>query len=142
MMGFIHACVGAGLGSFFRRPSAAFGAGVVSHAVGDVIPHKEAPLAVELVLLAGTLTFIGRRFGVGSPEFAGAVGGVSPDLEHALVLFGLMPESARVFPTHNHILPHGKSDEYISQILAGLAGLAVAERGKLLVSERAQPEAA
>jgi len=54
------------------------------------------------------------------------VAAVLPDAEHALVDYGVMPRSKRVFPTHNRALPHGRSDEWLSQAAVGIAALVVA----------------
>lgn len=127
MMGSVHACIGAGVGSFFESRAAAFAAGVASHAVSDACPHRDLdnPIA-EAVLAAGVLIGIGCWKGAGSPEFWGAIGGLAPDLEHGLVIAGLMDKEREVFPTH---IADGKwhgdesGTERVSQLLLSAAAL-------------------
>lgn len=126
-MGAVHVCVGAGVGALCRTRALSAALGTLSHAVCDIIPHSEAPLKLDLVLMAAVLGGLAGRFGLRSKEIAGAVAAVLPDAEHALVHFGAMPRSARVFPTHNRALPHGRSDEWLSQAAVGIAALLVAE---------------
>ncbi len=127
MTGSIHACLGALAGSLFRNRAGAFAAGAVSHALGDIIPHKEAPLWADASAMPLILWWIARRFGADSPQMAGALGGVSPDIEHAPAALGLRREYGSLFPTHNNLLPHGKGDEFLSQILLGAAALLTLE---------------
>ena len=96
----VHAVIGAALGKAAGHPGKAFAAGVASHLIGDLTPHKDLPAKVELPLLAVTISAIAWVFGVKSPQFWGAVGGFAPDFENAAWMFGLTkPESCR-FPTH------------------------------------------
>ncbi|MCC6484486.1 MAG: hypothetical protein IT209_06515 [Armatimonadetes bacterium] len=123
MTGSAHACLGALVGSFFRAKPRAFVAGAASHALGDMFPHREAPLWADALLTPIVLTWISRKFGVNSSEMAGALGGLSPDIEHLPAALGVREEYGSLFPTHNHLLPHGRSDEYLSQILIGAGAL-------------------
>lgn len=100
MLGSVHACIGAGVGSFTDEKLVAFAAGVVSHAVADAIPHRDLAPEHEAPLLLGTLAAIAYWKGLDSPEFWGALGGVLPDFEHALVVAGLMGPERVIFPTH------------------------------------------
>jgi hypothetical protein len=100
VLGSVHACIGAGVGSFTDRKCVAFAAGVLSHAVADSLPHRDLAPEHEAPLLLGTLAGIACWKGLDSPEFWGALGGVLPDFEHALVVAGLMGPERRIFPTH------------------------------------------
>ncbi len=126
MTGAVHASIGAGVGSFCKNKSTAFVSGVISHLVADMLPHKDLSPAIEVPLLLGALAGIAAWKGLDSPEFWGAVGGVIPDSEHALLLAGLIDETQEIFPTH---IDNGKwhgpeNGERISQILIAAAALA------------------
>ena len=110
MTGFIHAAIGAAIGKYVRCKPLAFGLGVLSHGVGDVIPHHDLGVA-EAPLLAATLARIVQQHGWNSPQFFGALGAVCPDFEHIPTelrrdprRFAPMPE--KLFPTHNGKIPH------------------------------------
>jgi hypothetical protein len=97
---------------------------VGTHLIGDLIPHRDYPLAVELPLLLTALALLALRHGVSSATLWGALGGVLPDVENGLHLMGLAPESAKLFPTHNGVLPHGRPIRSIAnQILLVLVAL-------------------
>lgn len=100
MLGAVHACIGAGVGSFTDKKSAAFAAGVVSHAIADALPHRDLTPEQEAPLLIAALVGIGCWKGFDSPEFWGAMGAVAPDFEHALGYVGLIGDEQKVFPTH------------------------------------------
>ncbi len=124
MTGSGHACIGALAGAIARRPGSAFVLGLASHVICDIIPHGEAPAALDLVLTGAALGGIAAGFGARSPEFAGAVGAALPDVEHGLVLAGLMGRESCIFPTHNGVLPHGTGGGLLWQVAA--AGAAIA----------------
>ena len=96
----VHAVVGAAVGKLVGSRAGAFAAGVATHFVGDLLPHKDFDPKVEAPLLLGALGLLANRCGVDSPEFAGAVGGVLPDAENAAAIVGLLPHDRKVFPTH------------------------------------------
>ncbi len=96
----VHAVIGAAIGKAAGHPGKAFTAGVASHLLGDLTPHKDLPASVELPLLAVTISAIALKYGLKSPEFWGAVGGFAPDFENAAWMHGLMPKEACRFPTH------------------------------------------
>ena len=100
MTGTAHAAIGAGLGALVGDPAKAFIAGVLSHQIADTMPHKEAPPILDVPALFGLLGFLGVRYGLRSPQFWGAVGGVAPDLEHVPPRVGLPPGEKRYFPSH------------------------------------------
>ncbi len=98
----VHAVIGAALGRASGGPPQAFVAGVASHLIGDLTPHKDFPARVELPLLAITISLIALIFGIKSPEFWGAVGGFAPDFENAAWMAGLIKQEGCRFPTHVH----------------------------------------
>jgi hypothetical protein len=98
----VHAVIGAALGKAAKHPGKAFAAGVASHLIGDLTPHKDLSAKVELPLLAVTISAIAHKYGIKSPEFWGAVGGFSPDFENAAWMHGLMDQDQCRFPTHIH----------------------------------------
>ena len=129
MTGATHASIGAALGAIIRRPALAFLAGVFYHLAADAVPHRDIPAVLDIAILMPTLAYIAKRHGAGSPQFLGALGGVAPDLEHALVKLGVIRLSDEVFPTHvEDGRWHGRdSGERIGQLLTFAAGLLVAE---------------
>ena len=96
----VHAVVGAALGTLSGSRGGAFVSGVATHLLGDLLPHKDFDPKVEAPLLAATMGLLAWRCGLTSPAFAGAVGGVLPDVENAAWMTGLIPQSAVRFPTH------------------------------------------
>jgi hypothetical protein len=83
-----------------RRRDRAFAAGVATHLLGDLTPHKDFPIQIEAPLLVGMLGLIAWRCGVKSPEFWGAVGGFIPDAENAAYVLKLWPKKNLRFPSH------------------------------------------
>lgn len=100
MMMTTHALVGAALGRVARNRSAALLLGIASHALGDLLPHRECPAAIDVPIGMGVLALIAAKFGWDSPEMLGAVGGIAPDGEHLATEIGLQEPSAEIFPTH------------------------------------------
>lgn len=95
-----HAIIGATLGRLAGHRGAAFVAGVASHVVADLLPHRDYDVPREAALLAAALAVVAARHGVGSPAWYGALGAVAPDLENALsIVTGLEPRLR--FPTHD-----------------------------------------
>lgn len=125
MMAWVHASVGAVLGRLIGHQGKAFGAGVASHAICDLLPHRDLTPKVEASLLAVALGLLVWRKGLLSPEVAGAVGAISPDFENAAASTGLIPQSMMVFPTHQGPGTHGRQTESILPQVA-LAGLCLA----------------
>lgn len=100
MIGAVHVVLGAAVGGLTRNKSTAFLAGVISHALTDALPHKDYDPVVEIPLLGAALAGITIWKGADSPEFWGAVGGIAPDVEHALSVAGLIGPEHKIFPTH------------------------------------------
>lgn len=126
MIGAVHAGIGAALGAILRKKSSAFLAGVASHLVADAIPHTDFSVKVEVPLMAGALACIAAWRGADSPEFYGALGGIAPDAEHALLISGIITSDQEMFPTHvQNGKYHGRgSGERWSQLLIALAAVA------------------
>jgi hypothetical protein len=126
MIAGVHACVGAALGRLCGNKIAAFALGVVSHAVCDKIPHKDFPIQIEVPLLAVALGVIGTTNGMDSPEFLGAMGAVSPDVENGFAKLGLINETQMRFPTHQGPHSHGREiQSKLPQAVLAAACLAV-----------------
>jgi hypothetical protein len=109
MMAWTHAAIGAAVGTMTPTEEAALVAGVVSHGVADLMPHRDFNMEVELPLLALMLVAIAWRFGLRSRQFWGAVGGFLPDIENGLEILGFL--SGTVFPTHTKkawFIGHGR----------------------------------
>ena len=131
MIAAVHACVGAAVGRFFKNKGAAFAAGVASHLIADAVPHRDLDAKLEVPLLAAALVGMAKWRGVDSPEFWGALGGAAPDVEHGLLLAGLIEREQEVFPTHVEGGKfHGReSGERWSQAIAACASLAAVALG-------------
>ena len=97
-----HTCINAAMGRLFRKPAAAFAAGVIAHAALDLMPHKDiAAHKAEGLLVATMLGIIGTSCGFKSPPFWCAMGGVLPDVEQVLPWTDPKRGRHRWFPTHN-----------------------------------------
>lgn len=112
MTGSVHAAIGAALGRRIKHPAVAFVAGVVSHFIGDVVPHRDLGSG-EVPILGATMLAIARRHGVNSAEFWGAMGGIVPDFEHIPTELRrdprrFEPMETKWFPTHNGKVQHGE----------------------------------
>jgi hypothetical protein len=112
MTGFVHAALGALIGRVVKNPVLAFGGGVCSHVIGDVVPHQDMGMG-ETPLVFATLGYMGYKHGWSSPQFWGALGAVCPDFEH--ITYELKddprrfePMEEKLIPTHNNRLPHGR----------------------------------
>jgi hypothetical protein len=110
MTGSVHAAVGALIGKHVKNKPLAFTLGVLSHGIGDMIPHHDLS-AAEVPFAVGTLLRIGQQHGWKSSEFICALGAVAPDLEH--IPYELKKDPRRFqamdvkwFPTHNNKLNH------------------------------------
>ncbi len=127
MIGAVHAGIGAALGVLFKKKTAAFAAGVVSHAVADALPHHDYPPKVEVPLMAGAMLLIGKLRGFDSPEFWGALGAIAPDTEHGLAAMGIGSFDHEIFPTHSSgAKRHGRrSNERLSQLAIAAASALV-----------------
>ncbi len=102
-----------------HRRSRAFLAGVGSHLLADLAPHRDFTPALELLLMAGALAAVGGAAGFRSSAFAGALGGVAPDVENGFAAAGVA--SRPLFPTHRGV--HGRSSRglWTQIVLSGAA---------------------
>ncbi len=125
MTGAVHALIGAALGAFCGKKSTAFLSGVASHILADALPHSDLKPSAEIPTMLGALALIAKLKGINSKEFAGALGAIAPDIEHGLLLLGMIEREQEFFPTHiNEGKLHGPdSGEKISQILIASASL-------------------
>jgi hypothetical protein len=130
MMAWTHAMIGAAVGSRTDTPQAAFLAGVVSHGLADLVPHRDYNIPIELPLLCVALASIAYRYGLESRQFWGAVGGFSPDIENGLEVLGYLPGT--LYPTHTKkpwFVGHGhKVKSALPQLLIAMICLLVAEK--------------
>ena len=112
-----------------KDPAKAFVAGVISHHFTDRMPHREAPLTLDVPAVVGFLVFLRFRYGSRSPQLWGALGAIAPDFEHVLARFGVLGKEERYFTTHRnkgHI--HGNEKvESDNQVLAAFLGGFLAE---------------
>ena len=107
MIASVHAVVGASIGKLAGEPKGALAAGVASHLLMDLLPHKDFDARTEAFLLAPTMAIIAWKFGLTSSEFVGAFGAIAPDLENAASRIGLLAEENMRFPTHLGEDKHG-----------------------------------
>ena len=118
----VHGLIGAALGKVLKDKKLAFIAGVASHFVADMIPHRDLSVEAESVLAAGSLAAITATQGTASAAFWGALGAMLPDTENAINY--LRGEGRYFFPSHTD--RHGpKVGEIISQVGIALICLAI-----------------
>ena len=129
MMAWVHAAVGAALGSRIDDKPGAVAGGVASHLICDLLPHRDYEMPVELPLLSCALAFIAWRHGARSPQMAGALGAILPDIENGLERLGAV--NGTLFPTHTKqswYIGHGrKVSSPLPQILLAFVCLLLAE---------------
>jgi hypothetical protein len=123
MIAAVHALMGATLARFCNTKTQAALLGGASHAVADMLPHRDFDLPEEAFLLAGALTVVWARKGSDSREFAGALGAVLPDLENLIGRVRRLPDEELLLPTHRHL--HGpEAPNLIPQLALASVGLA------------------
>ena len=122
MMVVPHTCVNAAAGRWFKRPVTALAAGILAHALLDLMPHKDVSAHAAEGLGAGLmLGIVGTCCGFNSASFWCAVGGVLPDVEQVLPWTNPQLGKRRWFPTHNrrfHSLPVPGAKEWRLSLLA------------------------
>jgi hypothetical protein len=133
MMVSVHAAVGAAVGSIVGRRRAALMGGIVSHAICDLLPHRDYDPKIEAPLAAIVFAYLAKRYGVDSPQFIGATGAVLPDFENGLRVLGIIHHDSMLFPTHNDKCPwflgHGeKVESPLSQAVLAAIALVIADR--------------
>jgi len=134
MMVSVHVAVGAAIGAGVRKPWLSFVSGAASHLLCDLVPHKDYDIKIEAPLAVAMFAYLIKRYGLNSPQVAGAFGAIAPDGENAAAVLGIIPADSTVFPTHNDKKPwfvgHGsKVPSPIPQIALAIICLALADRG-------------
>ena len=122
----IHALAGAALGALLQDRRKALLAGVAAHLPTDLLPHYHLSDTGEVLTAIASLVFVGLRYGGDSPEFAGAIGALLPDLEVVANRLHLLPENSQVFPTHRGLHGHRQSHP-TTEILLALGSLLILE---------------
>lgn len=119
--------LGAAIGSLCRKKRDAFLAGIASHLIADITPHRDWSWEVEPLFAVGALLGIGAWRGLDSTEFWGALGGIAPDAEHTLLISGVIRREDELFPTHFKAGKyHGRqTKKRWSQLLIAAASVAV-----------------
>lgn len=116
-----HTGINAAAGRLFRRPAAAFITGVISHALLDLVPHKDVSAhKAEGALVFIMLGLVGSSCGWRSPAFWCAMGGVLPDVEQVLPWTDPARGRRRYFPTHSrrwHSLPVPGAEDYRTSLM-------------------------
>lgn len=109
----VHVAAGTIIGSFLSNPIIGFFAGLGSHLILDLIPHKElftvkrelwAVLILSLVLLP--LAWVWGKF---VPVFMAGLGAVLPDVEILCWKWNKLSKEKLLFPTHTSLLPQRES---------------------------------
>ena len=101
------------MGYFLAKdPEVAFLLGVVSHAILDMLLHSQFPQVKENLFYLGIFTLFAslqlyQNSGEDERILWGALGGVLPDAERVLVLWGLISQEQMIFPTHSGLFPSG-----------------------------------
>ncbi len=135
MTGSVHAAIGAALGRYVQNKPLAFAAGIISHLVGDVVPHHDMGPG-ETPIVFATMARIVQQHGWNSPQFWGALGAILPDFEHIPGELNQDPRrhgpmQEKWFPTHNDQVPHAdwpwpESWGVVMQVVLYLGGLYLA----------------
>ncbi len=115
-----HAATGAAIGRLVQRPAGGFAAGLVSHAVLDMLPHHDYQRTVTGVIDfgLGLLFLLACGFSRSSRTGYWAIlGATIPDLEVALSQFGVISEEDLKFPTHGGLLPHVRAPRIVGALL-------------------------
>jgi hypothetical protein len=95
----LHVASGAAIGAAVRSRRAAVGLGLLAHAAGDRIPHRDiASRRFELRSGAALLLLVALRRGLLDPATLGGAAAAAPDLEHVLRL--PRPGGRKLFPSH------------------------------------------
>jgi hypothetical protein len=127
----LHVASGAAIGTAVRSRRAAVGLGLLTHAVGDRIPHRDiASRRFELRSGVALLLLVALRRGPFDPATLGGAAAAAPDVEHVLRL--PRPGGRKLFPSHRFRGWHraGGLPAWLQLLAAGaLAGL-VLGRGR------------
>jgi hypothetical protein len=95
----LHVATGAAAGTLARSRSQAVVLGLLSHLLGDRMPHHDIPnRGFELRSGSAVLLAVALRRGLFDPVTIGAAAGSAPDIEHVLRL--PRPGGRKLFPSH------------------------------------------
>ncbi len=95
----LHVATGAAAGTLARSRPQAVALGLLSHLLGDRMPHHDIPdRRFELWSGSAVLLAVALRRGLFDPVTIGAVAGSAPDVEHVLRL--PRPGGRKLFPSH------------------------------------------
>jgi len=140
----VHAIIGAALGSLAGSSLPAAVAGFASHAALDLLPHNDAIVsskyangAIDLGATASLSALLIARYGARSPEVAGALAAVAPDLENGLSMLGVISSESMLYPTHRKRSRGGIGHGRTSRSRRGQALTLVVGMLALLLCERA-----
>ena len=121
----LHVASGAAIGAVTRSRRVAVGLGLLAHAAGDRIPHRDiASRRFELRSGAALLLLVAWRRGLFDPATLGGAAAAVPDVEHVLRL--PRPGGRKLFPSHRFRGWHraGGLPAWLQLLAAGvLAGL-------------------
>ena len=124
----LHVASGAAVGATARSRRTAVALGLLSHAVGDRIPHRDIPSRrFELRSGVALLLLVALRRGALDRATIGAAAAATPDVEHVLRL--PRPGGRKLFPSHRFEGWHrpGGLPTWLQLLTAGvLAGLVLA----------------
>ena len=128
--GGVHLLSGFAIGAVTPSPTAAFAAGLASHAVLDAVPHRDyvgfganAIDGAAGLVLVGILA-AGLPNGTRTRALAGALGAVLPDAEVLAYRAGIISAERKVFPTHTGRIRHGRGGAAWTAALSVLAVVA------------------
>jgi hypothetical protein len=129
---FTHAAVGALAGAFSPTTYLAPLAGLASHVVLDVIPHRDIDMMrYELLFAAAAIAVIAVGGGLEPKVFLGIVFALIPDIENLLWKLGAIRDDQKIFPGHGKLIPHGRivgRGNLLVQLIASAAAVAIVLR--------------
>jgi hypothetical protein len=95
----LHVATGAAIGAAAPSRRGAVGLGLLAHAAGDRIPHRDiASRRFELRSGVALLLLVALRRGLLDPATLGGAAAAAPDVEHVLRL--PRPGGRKLFPSH------------------------------------------
>jgi hypothetical protein len=127
----LHVASGAAVGAAAGSRRRAVALGLLAHAVGDRIPHRDIESRrFELRSGVALLLLVALRRGVLDPATVGGAAAAAPDLEHVLRL--PRPGGRKLFPSHRFRGWHrsGGLPASLQLLAAGLLAGLVLGRGR------------
>jgi len=95
----LHVATGAAVGTLVRSRRQAVVLGLVSHALGDRVPHQDnASRRFEIVSAAAGIVLLAVTRGPTDRATVGALAASVPDVEHVIRL--PRPRGRKLFPSH------------------------------------------